>query len=797
MKSEQELNEIFDLILKLSSGNLNARGKLSGKGEAFDAVITGLNLLGEELQARQDEQKKSEELLEKTFQSLNDALFILDNQKPPVILKHNLAAQSIFGYKTQEILGKTTTFLYANDQQLSEFQKSLYPAIEKYGFLSAFEFQMKKRDGTIFPSEHFVTPLKNKLGERVGWVSVVKDLTERKEIERELRKIGTAIDSSINAIALADLDGNLIYVNKSFLKMWGYDHQKEVLGKSAVSFWQCAKSAQGVADRSLGEGGWIGELNAKRKDGLTFIAQLSANLVSDEKGKPLCKMASFIDITEHKQAEQALKESEEKYRSLFEASADGIIIADIKTKEFKYVNPAICKMLGYTADELKKLSVNDIHPTEELKQVISEFEAQARGEKTLAQDIICLRKDGTTLSADINTSKFVMGGNEYNLGIFRDITEKKKAEQEKQKLQEQLRRYAQKLEHKVQKLEKQKIPLNYKEKLVLTALTCYPNSTDKQLAELTHLKRPTITTIRNRLKKEGWYKKINLPDLGRLGYEVLSLLYGPVPQSPDKEKVAEVITHIKETPNCLFFQFSDSFAFVLSAYRTAAEARLNLQKLTAGPGFNDLSGAVKQAHFIISLDPAIKFFDYSTLLKELFSIKLPSPKEEVKLPPMKLTGNEQELIYAFSRFPEANNTEIQKITRLSKPTIIKTRKKLLYRGYLNSIVLPNTQKLGFVFSSLAHYSSDKLIFNDSPLIQGVKENKDSFLSLIGDGHSFIISTFRNYEELEVTNLKKKELYQKTFNTLESPEIFTFQAPKTFKLDFSALVKEKFNLAVNY
>ncbi|MBW2742727.1 MAG: PAS domain S-box protein [Deltaproteobacteria bacterium] len=86
-------------------------------------------------------------------------------------------------------------------------------------------------------------------------------------------------------------------------------------------------------------------------------------------------------------------------------------------------------MLGYSAEELKGMSVSDIHPKDNFEHVISEFEAQARGEKTLALDIPCLRKDGTIIYANINTTVALVDGKKCNIGFFRDNTEGKKAEE--------------------------------------------------------------------------------------------------------------------------------------------------------------------------------------------------------------------------------------------------------------------------------------------------------------------------------------------------------------------------------
>jgi two-component system cell cycle sensor histidine kinase/response regulator CckA len=130
-----------------------------------------------------------------------------------------------------------------------------------------------------------------------------------------------------------------------------------------------------------------------------------------------------------KGTEEALSVSEERYRTIFEGAAEGILVADIESKEFKFANPAICRLLGYTVKELTRLNVADIHPKEALSYVVAEFEAQSCGEKTLSPEILCLRKDGTVIYTSIATAPVVIGDRKYNVGFFMDITERKKGEE--------------------------------------------------------------------------------------------------------------------------------------------------------------------------------------------------------------------------------------------------------------------------------------------------------------------------------------------------------------------------------
>jgi PAS domain S-box-containing protein len=124
-----------------------------------------------------------------------------------------------------------------------------------------------------------------------------------------------------------------------------------------------------------------------------------------------------------------LRESEASYRVLFSGASDGILVADARSKRFRFANPAICRMMGYTEEEFLQLSVADIHPMESLDHVLAEFEALARGETRSSPDLPCRRKDGTIFYADISHSTMVLAGQEYHAGFFHDITARKQAEE--------------------------------------------------------------------------------------------------------------------------------------------------------------------------------------------------------------------------------------------------------------------------------------------------------------------------------------------------------------------------------
>jgi PAS domain S-box-containing protein len=132
--------------------------------------------------------RANRQLLEKTLHSLRSAVLVV-HAGTLVIEECNPATTQIFGYTRDELVGQTTAFLHANETMAEQFASHLHSAVEKEGFLSEFEFKMKRKDGAVFPTEHSMMPIRNEVGRLVSWVSVVRDITEHKRVEEELRQL--------------------------------------------------------------------------------------------------------------------------------------------------------------------------------------------------------------------------------------------------------------------------------------------------------------------------------------------------------------------------------------------------------------------------------------------------------------------------------------------------------------------------------------------------------------------------------------------------------------------------------
>lgn len=263
--------------------------------------------------------------------------------------------------------------------------------------------------------------------------------SEPKWAEGEIRFKDSAIASSINGLAMADLEGNLTYVNRSFLKLWGYDSDSDVLGRSVVEFWQAGEQAAAVVGALLEDGGWRGELTASRRDRSTFDAEVSASMVTDEEGEPIGMVASVIDIAERYRAEEALRQSKEKLRLMFDCVADGITVSDLNGV-ITDLNDGMLEILGLSSKEeaVGRSVFEFVGPGDRARAMASKFPGQvpARGARYTV-----IRTDGSELPVELssNVLRDASGKPVGFIGVTRDVTDRRRAEEALQRRAEYFR----------------------------------------------------------------------------------------------------------------------------------------------------------------------------------------------------------------------------------------------------------------------------------------------------------------------------------------------------------------------
>ena len=251
----------------------------------------------------------------------------------------------ITGYTLEESIGKTPRLLKSGDHTQA-FYKSLWETITS-GRMWVGDFHNKRKNGEKYWEHVSISPIIDEKGNIKHFIAIREDTSDKKKLEYDLRIKENAILSSINAIVLTDLKGMITYVNPSFLGMWGYDSEKRVLGRSVISLWRKGGEYVTIRDEVMKDGGWVGEIIAKRYNGKLFPVQMSASLVKDEFDKPLSIMASFVDITKQKRLEKNYK----KFKTISDKADYGSFIHTLDGN-LLYTNESFARIYGYNPTEV-------------------------------------------------------------------------------------------------------------------------------------------------------------------------------------------------------------------------------------------------------------------------------------------------------------------------------------------------------------------------------------------------------------------------------------------------------------
>ncbi len=274
------------------------------------------------------------------------------------------------------------------------------------------------------------------------------DITEHKRAEDSLQKLSDRLERQLHTfdtvassvpdfIYMFDLRGRFTYINKALLDLWQKSFEQAV-GKNFYDLDYPPELAERL-QRQIQE---VITTRRPLKDETPYTSAFGTRayeyifvpLVAAD-GAVEAVAGVTRDITERKHAEEALRESESKYRLLLEQASDGIHTYDLRG-DFIETNPKLCEMLGYTREELLRLNVEDIVPPEDLAVTPVRFDALRAGQSLLTERRL-RRKDGTLLPVEISGR---MIGDGVLQSIVRDISERKRAEAELHKAYDELER---------------------------------------------------------------------------------------------------------------------------------------------------------------------------------------------------------------------------------------------------------------------------------------------------------------------------------------------------------------------
>ena len=262
---------------------------------------------------------------------------------------------------------------------------------------------------------------------------------EQRQVQEEIRATFYSIGDGVIS---TDAAGHVTRMNPvaEHLTGWG---EGEALGKPVEQVFHIVNEETRAAvdnpiQRVLREGAVVNLANHTlllARDGAERPITDSGAPICNEQGQVAGAVLVFRDQTNERKAEEALRESEAKYKAIFTGAAEGIFVTDIETKRFHYLNTAACRMFGYTEEEFLRVEVPGMFSKGDLDSGMAEFGAHVRGETSLTTDLAFCRKDGSKFYANVNSSLMTLSGRRYIVGLFTDITERKQAE-ERSKLDE-------------------------------------------------------------------------------------------------------------------------------------------------------------------------------------------------------------------------------------------------------------------------------------------------------------------------------------------------------------------------
>ena len=408
--------------------------------------------------------RESEERYRLLAETSEDMIYVISRDDRVEYV--NSAAARALGQPPQNVIGKGRADLFP--PEIAEEQWRNLQEVFESGKPLLRESRVVFPHGERWISAQLV-PFRREGGKVTAVMGVSRDLTEHKQAGAALResedRYRVLVEESPDGIGIIQ-EGKLVFINVTGLRLFNAKTKDDLLGRTIgqlVHPDDLAAALDRLRRRRAGETGvYPAEVRYLRVDDTVVPVEIGAAAILYH-GKPAMQFIAR-DITERQQAAEeirqlnvnldqrvrartaeleqatiALRESEEKWRTLFDESADGMILAHPETRRFRSVNQTICRMLGYSEAELLALNVADIHPPADLPTALNAFPRQARrGEMNEAADLPMLRKDGSVFYADVGGTVVVVGGERLLLGAFRDVTERRRAAAELARHREQL-----------------------------------------------------------------------------------------------------------------------------------------------------------------------------------------------------------------------------------------------------------------------------------------------------------------------------------------------------------------------
>jgi PAS domain S-box-containing protein len=336
-----------------------------------------------------------------------------------------------FGVESNQVLGRT---VYDVFPYLPEYWKRAHQHCLSGESAFGEETAIGSPDGRRIWVRWEIRPFGDRTGEPQGILVFTEDITQRRQMERQLRMRTDALDNALTAFCLVASDGTITYANRTYVRLWGYENLSEIVGKPVEKYLADPGVAESIAAELARHDHCTIEFAARRKDGSTFYAlsTIQSSIDSDSNRSYIC---AALDITDRKGVETALRESEATNRMLLETASQGIVAVS-ENGSIVIANRKAAELFGYEQQELLGNSISSLLPD------------CAAGQKALTMlesigtELRVVHKNGAEFPIEISISHLETKNLSLAVAFITDISKRKQDEAALRSSQEELRRLA-------------------------------------------------------------------------------------------------------------------------------------------------------------------------------------------------------------------------------------------------------------------------------------------------------------------------------------------------------------------
>lgn len=367
--------------------------------------------------------------LRSTFVALGEAVLILTPEMN--ILDANPAAEAMFERSQAELQGEPVAGLHVNAGHYEDFLARSRAAFEA-GERALFELPLKRRKGEIFPADQSVSLIKGDDGATLGVVNVIRDISDRKHAEAELKrseeKFRRIFETIEEGYIVTDLEGTVLMVNPATCRLLQYE-ESEMVGRNIDTLYRQVDEGTGFREILQDKGALRGlQMTARRKDGTTIVIEANAHQVLNNQDEPVAMEGTFRDITRRIEAEKVLRESEKQYRAFFENNHAIMLLTDPKSEQIIDANPAAGDFYGYPLEVMRTMNLSQINALgqdemfNEMRRSLDEGRSYFIVRHRLA--------NGALRDVEVYSGPIMVQGAQRLYSVIHDVTKRIELEQE-------------------------------------------------------------------------------------------------------------------------------------------------------------------------------------------------------------------------------------------------------------------------------------------------------------------------------------------------------------------------------